>query len=96
MIGYDQVRQFPGNHVEQVAPAAVDFLGSSPRRPFFLDVGFFETHRTFRTPGAQESPAFQLPPTPLADAPETRQDMAAFKASARVLDAGIGEDSACP
>lgn len=91
MIGYDQVREFPGNHVEQVAPATVDFLKSSPKQPFFLDVGFHETHRTFRTPGPQENPAFQLPPAPIADAPETRQDVAAFKASARVLDWGIGE-----
>jgi arylsulfatase A-like enzyme len=91
MIGYDQVGVFPGNHVEQVAPAAVDFLKSSPPQPFFLDVGFHETHRTFRTPGPQENPTFQVPPAPIADAPETRQDMAAFKASARALDWGIGE-----
>ena len=91
MIGYDQVRVFPGNHVEQVAPAAVDFLKSSPKQPFFLDVGFHETHRTFRTPGPQENPAFQLPPAPLSDAPETREDVAAFKATARALDWGIGE-----
>jgi arylsulfatase A-like enzyme len=54
-------------------------------------VGFHETHRTFRNPGPQENPAFQLPPAPIVDAPETRQDMAAFKASARALDWGIGE-----
>jgi arylsulfatase A-like enzyme len=91
MIGYDQVREFPGNFVEQVTPATVDFLKSSPKQAFFLDVGFHETHRTFRTPGPQENPVFQLPPAPIADAPETRQDVAAFKASARILDWGIGE-----
>lgn len=89
-IGYDRCEQFPGSHVEQVAPAAAEFLKNSPQQPFFLTVGFFETHRTFRVPGPRENPAFQHPPGPLSDAPETRQDMAAFKASARVLDEGIG------
>jgi arylsulfatase A-like enzyme len=90
IIGYDKVQVIPGNHVEQVAPAAAAFLKNAPKTPFFIDVGFQETHREFRQPGPREDPRFCLPPAPLPDTPETRADIAAFKATARVLDEGVG------
>jgi N-sulfoglucosamine sulfohydrolase len=90
-IGFDQVRSFQGNRTEAVAPAAAEFLGKVPKTsPFFLDVGFFETHREFRQPGPQEDARFCQPPAPIPDTPETRADIAAFKASARVMDEGVG------
>ncbi len=89
-IGYDQVTNVPGNHVEDVAPLAAAFLAGRPAAPFFLNVGFFETHREFRAPGPKEDPRFCLPPAPIPDTPQTRADIAAFKASARVLDEGVG------
>jgi N-sulfoglucosamine sulfohydrolase len=89
-IGYDEVRSFQGNRTEDVAPAAAEFLSRAPKAPFFLDVGFFETHRAFRQPGPQEDPRFCQPPAPIPDTPETRADIAAFKASARVMDEGVG------
>jgi len=89
-IGYDKVMPFPGNHVEDVAPAAAEFLRGSHAAPFFLDVGFFETHREFRKPGPKEDPRYSIPPAPIPDTAETRADMAAFKASARVMDEGVG------
>jgi len=89
-IGYDRVQTFPGNHVEPVSAAAAKFLQSSPKTPFFLDIGFQETHREFRKPGPKEDPRFCLPPAPIPDTPETRQDIAAFKATARVMDEGVG------
>ncbi len=89
-IGFDQVRSFQGNRTEAVAPAAAEFLNRAPKSPFFLDVGFFETHREFRQPGPQEDSRFCQPPAPIPDTPETRADIAAFKASARVMDAGVG------
>jgi len=90
VIGYDKVVSFNGNHVEQVAPAAAAFLGAAPRQPFLLTVGFFETHRVYRKPGPNEDPRFCLPPAPIPDTPQTRWDIASFKASARVLDEGVG------
>ncbi len=90
IIGYDHVESFKGNRVEEVAPAAAAFLKRAPKTPFFLDVGFFETHRQFREPGPNEDPRFCLPPAPIPDTPQTRRDIAAFKASARVMDAGVG------
>ena len=89
-IGYDWVVPVENGHVEQVAPAATRFLSQSPRTPFFLSVGFVETHREFPPPGPQDDPRFVLPPGPLPDTAETRRDMAAFHTSARILDRGIG------
>lgn len=90
VIGYDQVINVPGNHVEDVVPHALKFLAGPRSAPFFLDVGFQETHRPYRRPGPGEDPRFCRPPAPIPDSPETRADMAAFKASARVLDEGVG------
>ncbi|MDQ4078826.1 MAG: sulfatase, partial [Chloroflexota bacterium] len=89
IIGYDHIAEGSGEQAEEVARAAVAFLSSEPEQPFFLSVGFTETHRDFPS-GPTEDPRFCQPPVPLPDTPETREDMAGFKASARQLDEGIG------
>ncbi|HEV2108100.1 MAG TPA: sulfatase [Thermomicrobiales bacterium] len=89
-IGYDRILATADRNAASVAPAAAAFLASAPAEPFFLDVGFFETHRDFPEPGADEDARYVRPPAPLPDTPETRADMAAYQASARLLDAGIG------
>ena len=89
-VGYDEVVELPSRRVEHVAPAAARYLSSVPGQPFFLSVGFSETHREFPPPGPEDHARYRLPPCLLPDSPETRQDMAAFNASARVLDRGIG------
>ncbi|MCW8129038.1 MAG: sulfatase [Planctomycetota bacterium] len=72
--------------------SAVAFLKQAPKQPFFLDCGFIETHREFPAlQDAADSPDYCLPPAPLPDTPETRVDMARYKASARILDAKIGQ-----
>ncbi len=95
-LGYQEVLLKGLQTAESIAPSVVAFLeerkaeNEVSREPFFLSVGFFETHRTFRTPGPQEDARYCLPPVPLPNTPETRADMAAFKASARVLDDAVG------
>jgi N-sulfoglucosamine sulfohydrolase len=85
IIGYDRDLGGPATAHEQ----AVAFLNNHPPQPFFLSVGFFETHREYPvTP--DENPAYCLPPAPLPDTRETREDMARFKTSARILDGKIG------
>src|SRR5689334_19063197 len=79
MIGYDHV-WVDSSDVAQAAPAAAAFLARIPQ-PFFLSVGFAETHRPFPDPGA--GPHYSRPPATLPDTPETRADMAAFYAAAR-------------
>jgi N-sulfoglucosamine sulfohydrolase len=90
LIGYDEVADVKSQFARDVAPGAADFLDRKPRVPFFLSVGFFETHRIYPRPSLAEDPAYCLPPAPFPDTPETRQDMACFRASAKALDHGIG------
>ena len=90
VIGYDEIVPLRSTHAQDVGPAAAAFLASAPQQPFFLDVGFNETHREFPEPSAQEDPRYTLPFAALPDTPEVRRDVAAFKASARQLDDGIG------
>jgi N-sulfoglucosamine sulfohydrolase len=88
VIGYDQILPHATTSAKDVAPAAAAFLKTRPDKPFFLDVGFFETHREF--PAPVDNPDYIQPPAPLPDVPETRSDMAGFHASARILDQGVG------
>src|SRR5581483_1475513 len=90
VIGFDKVVKPKSTHVEDVTPVALDFLNHAPQQPFFADIGFFETHRPFRTAPAEASRyTFAAPPLP--DTPKTRQDIADFKNSARALDNAVGE-----
>jgi N-sulfoglucosamine sulfohydrolase len=90
MIGYDRILDAQGRGGPARTDAAVDFLNSSPHEPFFMSVGFSETHRVYLEPGEDEDPRYCQPPAPLPDTPETRYDMASFKATARVLDDCMG------
>jgi arylsulfatase A-like enzyme len=100
-VGFDTIlqsgipaRSEPGGvdgdsfQAQRVAPSAAKFIESHPRQPFFLDVGFFETHRPFHQ--AVDNFAYILPPSPVPDVPDTRADMAGFHASASAMDAGVG------
>src|SRR5262245_5628650 len=74
-IGYDKAHTFQGNRVEDVSAAAAEFIHNAPKAPLFVDVGFHETHRPFRKAGPREDPRCCLPPAPLPDTPQTRQDI---------------------
>ena len=76
--------------VDAVAPAGDRPPSEPPPEPFFLSVGFFETHREFFEPTRSATRTRAARPRNLPDTPETRRDMAAFKASARSLDQGVG------
>jgi N-sulfoglucosamine sulfohydrolase len=90
VLGYDHVVDIGTTKVHSIAPAALQLLRSRPPRPFFLSVGFFETHREFFEPSSVRDALYGAPPNHLPDTPATRADMAAFKASARSLDQGVG------
>lgn len=89
VLGYDEVVDVPSNHASEVTPRAVEAIASLPE-PWFLSVGFFETHRSFAAPTSVRNTLYSLPPAHLPDTPAVREDMAAFKASVRSLDQGIG------
>ena len=75
---------------------ATAFLAEDHRAPFYLDVGFGETHRQRRgfapQPHGEDStdPRYVRPSAPFPDTPETRQDMAEYIDAARTLDAKMG------
>jgi len=90
ILGYDVVHEIENTTVNSVAPAAIDALSGGIPEPFFMSVGFFETHRSFFAPSSVRDRLYSLPPPFLPDTPEIRQDVAAYKASARSLDHGVG------
>jgi N-sulfoglucosamine sulfohydrolase len=91
VIGYDEVLEIDHTRADAVAPATAALLQRLPdKQPWFLSVGFFETHREYFEPTSVRDALYSLPPCNLPDTPETRRDMAAFKASARSLDQGVG------
>src|SRR3954462_4372904 len=90
MLGYDAVHRVDRSHVELVAPEAVRVLREGIPEPWFLSVGFFETHRSWFEPTSMRDSLYSLPPPNLPDTPLVREDVAAFKASARSLDQGVG------
>jgi N-sulfoglucosamine sulfohydrolase len=83
VIGFDQVVKVPTSRVHDIAPMAIATLADAPPQPWFLSVGFFETHREFFEPHSVRDALYSQPPPNLPDTPETRRDMAGFKASAR-------------
>jgi N-sulfoglucosamine sulfohydrolase len=90
VLGYDVVHDIDDTMVHSVGPAAIETIHSGVPEPFFMSVGFFETHRNFFAPSSVRDRVYSLPPPFLPDTPEIREDVAAYKASARSLDHGIG------
>jgi N-sulfoglucosamine sulfohydrolase len=91
-LGYDRVVDLDSTKVRDVAPAATRLIAerAHAREPFFLSVGFFETHREFFEPSSVRDALYSRPPDNIVDTAMTRRDMASFKASARSLDQGVG------
>ena len=86
VIGYDE---HLGDH-DKAHEKAIEFLRRNHKTPFFLSVGFFETHRIFPEEHPNDDARYCMPPSPLPDTPENREDMAQFKESARRLDSKMG------
>ncbi len=90
IIGYDQELASDSRNCGEVV---ADFLATRPAEPFFLSVGFFQTHRKFPEPACDEpltDPRYVRPPATLPDTPQTRADMAAYNTMARDLDRQYG------
>ena len=91
-LGYDCVVDLDSTKVHDVVPAASRLIARRARAkdPFFLSVGFFETHREYFEPSSVRDALYSRPPDNIVDTAMTRRDMASFKASARALDQGLG------
>jgi arylsulfatase A-like enzyme len=91
-LGYDHVVDLDSTRVSDVAPAATKLIAMRAQEdaPFFLSIGFFETHREFFEPSSIRDVLYSRPPENIPDNAKTRRDMASFRASARALDQGVG------
>jgi N-sulfoglucosamine sulfohydrolase len=89
-LGYRDVLPLAHPWVDHVADGAANWLANAPAAPWFLSVGFFQTHREYPAVEAGAGQYVQ-PPAPVAATPATRDDIAAYIASARQLDEGIGQ-----
>src|SRR4051812_43985974 len=90
-IGPTGERQFQWYSPETWA-ALPAFLDSAGTRPFFLWVGFHDPHRPYK-PGAiahPHTPATDRVAPYLADAPETRTDLALYYDATSRMDQEIG------
>jgi N-sulfoglucosamine sulfohydrolase len=87
VIGYDEcLGSWENAHTQ-----AVDFIERNHSKPFFLSVGFFETHRPFPDLDEHaEDPRYCMQPALFPNTPETRTDAARYKTSARILDEKTG------
>jgi len=95
-LGYDHVISVPGDRAPKIAEEVVKFLNqfqdSEKAKPFYLNVGFFETHRAFDeylsyADAVEEVEVFNF----LPDTDKVRQDIALYNGSVKVLDAAIGK-----
>jgi arylsulfatase A-like enzyme len=91
-LAFDVAKPVP-NHAAAVADSVIDFLrrDAKPQKPFYAQVGFFETHTPFDRLGTEPDmeKGVEIPPY-LADAESTRQAMAAFQGSVRKVDVALG------
>lgn len=91
-LGYDQ--HFSGQvgerHCMAKALQAVDWLRKNERRPFFLNVGFIETHREFPPAEPSEDARYTAPPPWLPDHAEVRADAARLNTMVRHVDQAVG------
>ena len=71
VLGYDRFHEIDSNHVATVAPLAVGALEGGLPEPFFLSVGFFETHRRFFEPTSTHDERYALPPSTSPTSPRS-------------------------
>lgn len=90
-LGFELVR--PGNDADEVAEAAVEFLREGPRRPFFLNIGFWEPHRDEKGVFGQAEPDSSLGvdvPPYLPQTAEARAEFAQLQGVIGKMDRAVG------
>jgi len=93
-IGYKEVADVGSLYARDVVPVALECLDRPPRTPFFLSVGFAETHRgewgVYPEPKAPYDGRYVSVPAPLPDDPVVRKDLGGFLRSVKSFDEGVG------
>jgi arylsulfatase A-like enzyme len=88
-LGYQYVHRPDGLSCLKVTPLLLDFLSKEPPQPFFVSVGFTETHRPFPKLD-QTPPQVEVPPF-LPDEPDVRHDVAELNEAVRRVDESVGQ-----
>jgi len=91
-LGYDEVLDASKlqTHSGERAEIAAQWLRAAPRQPFFLNVGFTETHREFLTAEPPDDPRFVAPLPWLPDDPKIRADISELHTAVRHVDQAVG------
>jgi len=88
-LGYQKVFQGESRSCTKVVPLLNNFLLTNPPQPFFISVGFSETHRKF--PEIENIPKDLKAPSFLPDEPEVKKDIAGLNAMVERVDKYLGE-----
>lgn len=89
-LGYDEVLRGESNRMETLAPHIREFLRRKHEKPFFVSIGFTDCHRDWVEDSAVADGRYVLPPAPLPDTAEVRQDLAGLISRAKAYDDGVG------
>jgi len=88
-LGYQKVFKAKTNSCLDVTPHVLDFLAKKPKSPFFMMIGFSETHRPFPE---YDGPVDNIKGLPyLPDVEDIRRDLASLYMLVRRVDGKIGE-----
>ena len=99
MLGYDLVLADyqDGNKIEDFVDSDLsyaqkvgNYLKERKEKPFFVSFGMQSTHRQFPKVNCKVNPDYVMPPFPIYDNKENREDMAGFISSAIVADKCVG------
>ncbi|MEC0281263.1 sulfatase family protein [Terribacillus saccharophilus] len=93
-LGYDNFIEVEGSRAPDVARSTINFLKqqaeSDDKKPFFANVGFWETHRKFEEyePYADDPDTVHVPDY-LPDTPSIRKEISLLNGSVKVMDDSI-------
>lgn len=98
MLGYDYYFDedcFHGEFIRRDTAAcehaAKYLLNYKEDKPFFMSVGFINTHRGYpEAPEGFANPDYVMPPFTVSDTPENREDMTNYMYSAKIADDCVG------
>lgn len=87
-LGYDFYWREKGD--KSNAHRAAEFIREDHDQPFFLSFGMVNTHKEYPTTHEGINAEYVIPPFPLYDNKENREEMARYMASAREMDECVG------
>ncbi|MGB3336610.1 MAG: sulfatase [Devosia sp.] len=92
LLGYTAIPEVASNEASAVGPVAANWLRQRERgKPFFLSVGFSETHRPYPDVHPSDDERYLQVPPGFPDTADMRMDMAQLHTSLRRVDTAVGE-----